>query len=56
MQAEAATAAGKSKILPSAVAKHCGGKTLVLTPSTIDVEDMCYKALYPQTTCMVKSC
>ena len=37
---KAATATGKSKLLPSALARQTAGRVLVLAPSTIDVVDM----------------
>ena len=41
---KAATASGKSKLLPSELAQQPAGRVLVLAPSTIDVADMYTKA------------
>ena len=44
---QAATATGKSKLLPSELARQTAGRVLVLAPSTIDVADMYSKATVP---------
>ena len=41
---DAATGSGKSKWLPSAIARSRPGRLLVLTPSSVDVRAMCEDA------------
>ena len=42
---DAATGSGKSKWLPSAIARYMPGRLLVLTPSSVDVRAMCEDAV-----------